>query len=264
MKLFGEYLVEKEIISKDALVEALLEQMATTPSIAQIAYETKALSTDAILTIFKKQQELGTGFIESAKATGFWQESIAQGVSKSLVAKRIPLGQILVKSGRADLAKISHALDEYLGECQGEKDEIPAASAHNPAATSDFSLFCDLFTTELLQDLELRAAELSPEHALKAKAATERLLGAAKLVNATILETRLAQLAAIYDELSKKDEKTLPADLKQKIELTLASGIRAICSLQEKLKSGDRSVLQDELKDLDTNFEVLKFDIEVA
>ncbi len=173
MKLFGEYLVEKEIINKDALVKALIQQMKSMPSLAEIIFDHQMMSTDQLMAVFRLQTHRKIGFVEAALEAGFWTAELGQKVDAQLARVRIPLGEILVKMGVASLPQISKALDEFLGEAKSREvvtapiaatapvvapapvevaapaPVVEAVVQSAPAGSSTFSNFCDLFREDM-------------------------------------------------------------------------------------------------------------------
>lgn len=118
MKLFGEYLVEKNIVSTEQLVAALIRQSSKLPGMAELAYNKKILRPDQLLKIFKHQNENKSGFIEAAKALNIWNSDLANKFDKNIEESRIPLVQILMDMEITKLDTITHALDDFLGEVQ--------------------------------------------------------------------------------------------------------------------------------------------------
>jgi hypothetical protein len=116
MKLFGDYLVERKLISNQVLAEVLIEQLKSIPSTAEVVFEYKLLSTDQILAVLRKQTEAKKGFVEAARDLELWSEDIARRVEEVLGVVRIPLGQLLINSGKVSIEQITDALDHFLSE----------------------------------------------------------------------------------------------------------------------------------------------------
>jgi len=139
MKLFGEYLVEKNIVSTEQMVAALIRQTSKMPGMAEVAYNKKLLRPDQIFKIMKLQNSSNSGFIEAAKELNIWNDSVETKFKKALEETRTPLVQILVDMEAAKLEVITHALDEFLGDVQDSyKEEVAAStvSAATPAVES--------------------------------------------------------------------------------------------------------------------------------
>lgn len=136
MKLFGQYLVDKGVISKSDLVRALIIQLENTPSITSVILENDLLTTDQLYQIFQLQADHKSGFIEAARELGCWGTKIQEQVEKILSSKRKPIGEILVKLGATEISNISKALDEFLGEL-GSAPVQAAAAAPVPVAKEE-------------------------------------------------------------------------------------------------------------------------------
>jgi hypothetical protein len=115
-KYFGEFLVERGIITKDNLVDALVEQVSSTPPLCQIVFENNILDSQKLFEVFRHQQDYSSDFISSCKNLGLWSQEIQTKINSCLDELRKPLGHILVSRGWIDLKKLTHMLDEFLSQ----------------------------------------------------------------------------------------------------------------------------------------------------
>lgn len=115
-KYFGEFLVEKGIISEDNLVDALVEQIANTPPLCQMILQNKILSSHKVFEAFRFQQDNQVEFMQACKSIGAWTQEVQDRVFTSLDDIRKPLGHILVSKGLIDLKKLTNMLDEFLSQ----------------------------------------------------------------------------------------------------------------------------------------------------
>lgn len=115
-KYFGEFLVEKGVISQENLVDALIEQIATTPPLCQVIYQKKILPTTKVFEIFRYQQDQQVEFIQACKSLGVWTKEVQDRAFETIDELRKPLGHILVSKGLIDLKKLTHMLDEFLSQ----------------------------------------------------------------------------------------------------------------------------------------------------
>jgi len=113
MKFFGEYLVEKGLIEKSQLVDALIEQIEQQPSIVRCVRDGNLLSTDEILETLKFQIEHQLSFLEAAKKLSFWTEEKTAALVTGLSVNRLPLGEILVSKKILDVVTLTRALDDF-------------------------------------------------------------------------------------------------------------------------------------------------------
>jgi len=119
-KFFGEFLIEKGIISNDNLVEVLVEQIAATPPLCQLVFDKKILPPSSIFSAFRYQQENQVEFMQACKALGLWTGEVQEKTNRYLEEIRKPLGQLLVKKGYIDLKKLTKMLDEFLSQMSME------------------------------------------------------------------------------------------------------------------------------------------------
>ena len=115
-KYFGEFLVEKGVITEDNLVDALIEQLANTPPLCQVIHQKKILSSAKIFEAFRFQQDNQVEFMQACKAIGAWTQEVQEKAFNSLDDIRKPLGHILVSKGLIDLKKLTNMLDEFLSQ----------------------------------------------------------------------------------------------------------------------------------------------------
>jgi hypothetical protein len=123
-KYFGEFLIEKSKISHQTLVEALLDQMATTLSFSQAAYKEGFLSAEEMLQAFRYQQRHEADFIAAIQALGLGGDDLKETLTKKIEETKAPLGEILIKKGALDLKTLIQMLDEFLSQEDREQGEL--------------------------------------------------------------------------------------------------------------------------------------------
>lgn len=296
MKLFGEYLVEHNIISEEVLVEALISQIKQLPSVTEIVFEQKLLDVKDLLSVFRQQSHKHCGFIEAAMDLGYWKPEISAEVDKQAAERRIPLGELLVKQGTVKMEQITKALDEFFGEgIHLLKDAEPAIAAKPaPAAPgasvlaasqvapagqvaaadlSKNSSYCDLLTAAF----KLRITEAFCKLANGATGKDElrtiaeelrRTKGAARLVGAEHSEKLVAKLEDLVIEINKKKISEFNSEINSKLPKVSKDIVDAIWELKDVLAGGkaESEVLatpkkQDALKELIGALDLLKFDL---
>jgi len=122
MTLFGEFLVEKNIISREQLLKALVFQFKNIPTVAEIIYNHQLLKVDEMLLVFKKQVELQCSFIEAAKTLNYWNKLLQNSIENKLTGHKTPLGEVLINLQIIDVEQMTKSLDEYLS-MKNEKKE---------------------------------------------------------------------------------------------------------------------------------------------
>ena len=118
MKYFGEYLVSKGLLTEDALVDALIEQVRSIPSMAEVLFKKKTLSTNDFLSAFRVQSEKQVDFKQACIQASVWSEALETLVIQEVQAAKVPLGQILIQKGLVDLSTLTKALDEFLSRIE--------------------------------------------------------------------------------------------------------------------------------------------------
>ncbi len=124
--MFGEFLVQRGLISKEQLLEALFVQLEEAPILAIELRARGVLIPSQILQVLKAQQMHSGDFIQWCKRLNFWTEDMAMAIARISQEKRKPLGQVLIDMGAISLEKINEALGDYLGSTQviGDVDQV--------------------------------------------------------------------------------------------------------------------------------------------
>ena len=115
-KLFGEYLVQKSLITEEQLLDALIAQIEEQNSVVKIVRDLNLMNTNEVLQVLKAQVVSQRSFLDSAKDLGFWNQGKVEKIFNYMSAQRTPLGEILLKKKILDIGKLTSALDEYFGE----------------------------------------------------------------------------------------------------------------------------------------------------
>lgn len=114
---FTDFLVEKGIITKDIILELLIDQYMKIPSTLEIVISKKLLPIYKTFKIFEILDKHGFDFKAAAQELGMWSDEIQEALNKERSRYKLPLGQIIVRRKLAT----THQMVEYLEEFNGEK-----------------------------------------------------------------------------------------------------------------------------------------------
>ena len=257
------------------LAKALIEQIKSMPSIAEVVFENKLINVSDILNIFKQQNKNKCSFVDSAKALNVWSDQIVEDIEEKIAAKRTPLGQILVKMGAVSLEQVTHALDDFLADADESEDndtDSNSSSKEKPCYAS----YCELFNAELESTFTDRLklndkGQWNDDDFKIIKENIHRLRSASKLVSAENSENLLGCLEGILDEVPKKKLHETNSDISSKLVSIIFKTSRLVSEIQNLLRSGESdssAMSNDEIKkeyaELKDAYELLKFDIEMA
>ena len=117
--LFGEFLVEKGLVSPEAVLSVLIEQIQGQPSVAQIVHQEKLLSESDQLRILRTQANTGWDYQQAAVSLSLWTPELASRVVQASSRSKAPLGQIMVSRGIINFTELTKALDDYVGMYEG-------------------------------------------------------------------------------------------------------------------------------------------------
>jgi len=133
---FGDYLIERKIITPAQLIEALAFQLENLPSMIRIVHESDLVSSADLLDLIKSQikhdLDIFTILLGQKKLT---QTQLNEFALKQW-SRRIPLGEVLVKLNLMTRDQLEVHLDSYFES----KDRQSAASSKNDVHISDAAL----------------------------------------------------------------------------------------------------------------------------
>lgn len=200
MKLFGEYLIEKNIVSTEQMVAALIRQTSKMPGMAEIAYNKKLLRPDQIFKILKLQNSSRIGFIEAAKELNIWNDSVAEKFEKSLDEVRTPLVQVLIEMEAVRPESVTHALDEFLGDVQEQYAESQLSNQTRESIQS---------ATEINNPSVENSAVFQPETELPTEPISQPILESVKpvTVESESYPSVEAENSSVYCTLFTEDKK---------------------------------------------------------
>lgn len=205
-KLFGDLLVEKEIVKSEELVDSLVEQSSKLFSTVEIIHHSKLLSPENILKALSLQTHKGIGFRSACVELNFWSKDLDQKVEQKIREIRIPLGQILIKRGVVTTEQLIEALDEFLSGM--DDDDVPSGDLNSikwiphfyPIESSLLSEYVTYFSKPKREELLHILSLLSEAKATLIESTFNQLFeevhlrkGIARLIRAEILERLLTE-----------------------------------------------------------------------
>ncbi len=275
MKLFGEYLVEKKIVTASQLVAALIKQNAMLPSVAEVAFEKKIISPEQILSIFKIQHASKTGFIEAARELNIWNNEFHQDVEKHISSLRMPLGQILIEMTSIPLESITHALDDFLAEINDVQVTAPSVETPISANIIDHSHFCEVLNEERKQTLFsslnlMKAGDVSLSPLQTAKDILHILKGAARFAAVTQSESLIAIMESVIELIMNASIGKINPDTIVKTGEVCQKGAEFLWDLSGKMEQGaleadlfEQPELKKSFEMISSSLEMIKFDLEL-
>ena len=129
-KLFGAFLIEQKLVPSDLVLDALIQQLRSTPSVAEIVYDNNIMPKRQLLDIIIKQQLSGDQFSVCAKELGLWNDEIAQSVAVVTRKRRRPLGEIILEMGGLTIDSFNTAVDSYISlAAQPAKEQLGSGTS---------------------------------------------------------------------------------------------------------------------------------------
>ncbi|MDH4467656.1 MAG: hypothetical protein QE271_06315 [Bacteriovoracaceae bacterium] len=218
--LFGEYLVEKGHLSKSALLAALVMQIKSIPSIVEVLFDKGLMDHESLLKILVQQHHSKSGFVEAAKHLKLWTKEIHDQVDKHIVQIKIPLGEILVKSGIVSLDIIADSLDYFLTETKFAPDALHkqinaappvVAVVSGSSAAKDLNTYFEQFSLDSY--LELKTLLTLSHHKPLSPSIISKVFDSLQLYKGTTRFVGLPKSELVIGHMLKGLEKLIGEDL---------------------------------------------------
>jgi len=115
MKLFGQFLIDKGMISKEDFVLAMIAQAETLPSLPLAIHDLKIFDIDQQVAIFTYQACHFKEYRAACVEMGVWDEAaIEYPLGRFFLSRVRPLGEILVEQGKITIDQLSYLLEQYV------------------------------------------------------------------------------------------------------------------------------------------------------
>ena len=115
-KLFGEFLLEKKLVTVDDLMAAMMKQFKETLSVLEVVYHENLLPKETMFDCLKIQVSTGCNFKTAMMKSGHYTKEMNDKISEKIIKSRKHLGEILVESGAIDYKVLGDNLDSFLAE----------------------------------------------------------------------------------------------------------------------------------------------------
>jgi|GEM_PF-5116518 len=256
-KLFGEFLVEKGVVSNELLLDALLEQLRGMQTLPEFAFRNAQLPPEAILAAFRLQQFEGIDFTQALRKAANIPPEKFTSLLESYAASRTPVGELLVKRG-VPLETIIQAFDEFLNEYASSPpapapiaaaldiaQSPPAGKLQDPDSRLVLKEYLDLSggierRDRILLQLHslLNCSDEIPESARKELSECTKflrlLMGGARFLRLEKSETLLREIDAALLRLSNARGSLRPK-LAEELHDALVGAVRQVWEYQESL-----------------------------
>lgn len=156
MTFFGNTLIDKGLISKSDLVNALIQQSSALPSPAKVCLEKGLMDADSILEGITMRGP-GDNFKCSCKRLGSWTDEINAAIIEEQTKLKTPLGQILVNNFGVDISVISDELNQSEPSLEvptGKNDEFSYEFTFPKVSGETKKQYLDFFSQEVKDHLE--------------------------------------------------------------------------------------------------------------
>mgnify|MGYP001595311946 CR=1 FL=1 len=131
-KLFGQFLLERGAISREALLEAVKHQKSIHVPLCALAIEQGYFTKEQLVQLDAERQRSDRAYMDIARQAGVLNAGQIEELSKLHSDRWIFLGEAILEKGFLTLAQMNTFLEEYRRE-QGEPDpEVRPTQAEIP------------------------------------------------------------------------------------------------------------------------------------
>lgn len=244
MNFFGNYLVDKGLVTTDELVRSLSKQASDLIPLPQIVFDEQLLSNDDLLKSLERQAVTGESWIEAMDGLGLWNENLKEKLRDLQKSRRRPLGHILVEnSEKCDLESIKGALEAF-----------------NKEVYSQSGVKCDFSFQAISGDAQRRYVEVFEDR--KKDALEKRFNEFSSDFSSSPMEENKKDLVQISDDLSVVLETAVyaKAEISQSLASLMIQGLDRILKYIETILETDFNVwIAPLLRGLDVLWEVRTF-----
>lgn len=115
MKLFGQFLIDEKLITKEDFVAAMIIRAEVLPSLPLAVHELKLFSIDVQVDIFAYQATHFKEYRSACVEMGIWDEAnVDHPLGRFFLSRLKPLGEILVEQGLITLKQLAVVLERYV------------------------------------------------------------------------------------------------------------------------------------------------------
>lgn len=168
-KFFGQFLLEKGAITRDALLQAVNCQAGIRQPLCTLAIEEGCLSKAQLQKLDEEHRQSTREFIEIAMKTGVLSFDQVETLSEKKSEKWMFLGEALVRTNALDLVRLDELLREYRkGQPPAEApsaaplDSLPEKELVSSFVSTTVELFLH-YTKETVEVLSAGQANIKPD-----------------------------------------------------------------------------------------------------
>ena len=163
---YGDFLVDKGLLSKENLLVCLCNQQENLPCLLRVVLDSKALAPDKIIEVIRWQIEEKKDMLSVLRERMVMEESQIQFLLERQSSYRSPLGQTAIKLGFLTQVQVEESFSAYLEALKHVEPNAPKMEQVEQSVEEiprfEFSLiedsmvteYCDLFDEVKKQELE--------------------------------------------------------------------------------------------------------------
>ncbi|MFK7824797.1 MAG: hypothetical protein AB8G05_11605 [Oligoflexales bacterium] len=147
MKYIGKLLLKDNLLSKDNLLECMVEKVESIPHLSRVVYDNKLLDIDQQLEVFKFLSENSTNYIGACKSLNIWNEKFENEILKVVEEKNKTLSEIIISKKYVSWEKLIDIFDRFFNDDKNQVMEIKGSSPNSSAEpeVNDISKFVSLY-----------------------------------------------------------------------------------------------------------------------
>ena len=218
MKYIGNLLLGDNLLSKEQLLECMIEKMESIPHLSRVVFDKKLLDVEQQLEVFKFLSENSTNYIGACKSLNLWSKNFENEILKEIEEKHKTLSEIIIAKEYLSWEQLIDVFDRFFNEDDSslltEKKSIPANEFAEQSKTKFVALYENFFNQEkfdqilsMLESANLDGVKTNAEFATKfeeIKSLLFEVYSSAEFIEATY---SIKLLGAIIDYTNRIIEK---------------------------------------------------------
>lgn len=169
--MFIDFLIQNKLVSKEVVVEAIILQMESMPSLLRVLKNSEILNSNQIFDLLLASIKEEKTFYDVLQASGLVDESSLKKIVEDQNKESSSLGDILLEMNAIDRNTYGRALHEYGQRSKDQTPEVKEVVEHNDASvTLSAAALESLKEVNGVSEAEVQAMEVSASPSLSSAA----------------------------------------------------------------------------------------------
>lgn len=156
VKYIGNLLLKDDLLSKEKLLECMVEKMESIPHLSRVVYDKNLLSVEQQLEVFKFLSENDTNYMGACKSLNYYDKKFENEILKLIEDKHKTLSEIAISKNYLSWDQLMDIFDRFFnseGENNNQKEVKPSVEGgdtklEKKGASKFVTLYMNYFNEE--------------------------------------------------------------------------------------------------------------------